>query len=147
LFFDRFDFLKGIKLSAIDARTARRGHVPLVDRMQVKRPERPSTALVGADRINRTPAAAVLLGGQEDTVFGGAVFLDAVFEPDAFEVFFFRLFDGDAQMFGKKLDLRLRDPDIALFGPRTAIAAAGAFKMQSTLVPFIIRLQDSVLSL
>jgi hypothetical protein len=115
--------------------------------MQIKRPERPGAALVGADRINRTPAAAVLLGGEKDAVFGGAVFLDAVLESNAFEVFLFRLFDGDAQMFGEKLDLRLRDPDIALFRTRAAIPATSAFKMQSTLVPFIISLQDSVLSL
>ncbi len=48
-------------------------------------------------------------------------------------------------MFGEKLNLRLGDPDVAFFRTGTAVAAAGTLKMQSTLVPFVFSLQDSVL--
>ena len=50
-------------------------------------------------------------------------------------------------MFGEKLDLRLGDPDIALFRTLAAIAATRAFKMQPARIPFIVSLQNSVLSL
>ena len=74
-----FDFLEGIELAAIDAGATCRGHVPLVGGVQIERPERPSATLIGPDGINHAPAATVFFGSQEDTVFGGAVFLDAVF--------------------------------------------------------------------
>ena len=50
-------------------------------------------------------------------------------------------------MFGEKLDLRFGDPDIALFRTRAAIAATRTFKMQPARIPFIVSLQNSVLSL
>jgi len=51
-------------------------------------------------------------------------------------------------MSGEKLDLFFDDPDVTLFRPRTAIATTGAFKMQSTSIPFvIISLQSSVLKI
>ena len=50
-------------------------------------------------------------------------------------------------MFSEKLDLRLGDPDIALFRSGTAIAATGTFEMQSTRIPCVISLQYSVLTL
>lgn len=105
--------------------------------MQVKRPERPGAALVGTDGIDHAPAATVFFFRQKDAVFGGSVFFNAVFEADTFEVFLFDLLDRCAQMFGEKLDFRLGDPDIALFRAGAAIAATGALKMQSALVPFI----------
>ena len=103
--------------------------------MQVKGPERPGAALVGPNRVDRAAAAAVFFFCQKDAVFGGPVLLDAVFETDAFEVFFLNLFNGYPEMFGQKLYFGLRDPDVALLRSGTAVAAAGTLKMQSALIP------------
>ena len=145
--FDRFDFFEGVELAAIDAGAAHCGQVPLVRGVQVERPERPSTALIGSDGIDHASAAAVFFSCQENAVFGSGVFGDAVLAANAFKVFLFDLFSRRAQMFGKKLDLRFGNPDIALFRPGTAVAAAGTFKMQSARIPCVFSLQNSVLSL
>lgn len=145
--FDRFDFLKGVELAAVDAGASHCGQVPLVGGVKIKRPERPGAALVGADRINHTSAATVFFIGQEDAVFGCAVFGDAVLAANAFKVLLFDLFSRRAQMFGEKLDLRFGNPDIALFRPGTAVAAAGTFKVQSACIPCVISFQNSILSL
>ncbi len=147
LVFDLFDLLEGVKLATVDAGAARRRHVPLVGRMQIERPERPGATLIGTNRIDRTPAATVFFTGQKDAVFGLFVLFDTVFTADAIEVFFLYFFDAQAQMFGQKLDFFFGDPDVPLLRPRTAIAAAGTLKMQPFSIPFVISLQDSVLSL
>lgn len=113
--------------------------------MQIKRPEWPGAALIGADRIDGTPATAIFLVGQKDAVFGRTVFFYAVFATNAFEVFFFDFFSRRPQEFSEKLDLWLGDPDIALFRTGTAITTAGALKVQSALIPCIISFQISVL--
>ena len=113
--------------------------------MQIEGPERPRTALVRTDGVHSTTAATIFFARQKDTVFGRAVLFDTVFDPDTFEVFFLRLFDGYAQIFRKKFDLFFDDPDIAFFGSGTAVAATDTLKMKSTLIPFTICLQLSVL--
>ena len=145
--FDGFDFLEGVELPAVDAGAAHCGQVPLVGGVQVERPERPGSALIGPNGINHASAAAVFFSSQEDAVFGCAVFGDAVLAANAFKVLLFDLFSRGAQMFGEKLDLRFGNPDIALFRPGTAVAAAGTFKVQSARIPCVISLQNSVLSL
>ncbi len=145
--FDHFDFLEGVELPAIDAGAAHCGQVPLVRSVQVERPERPGAALIGPDRINHASAAAVFFSSQENAVFGSGVFGDAVLSANSFKVLLFDLLGRRAQMFGEKIDLRFGNPDIALFRPGTAVAAAGTFKMQSARIPCVVSLQNSVLSL
>ena len=66
----RFNFSDGVLTAAVDARTLDGRIIPTVRRVEIVVPERPSPALVGADRVDRAAAAALAAGRQKDTVFG-----------------------------------------------------------------------------
>ena len=136
LFADLFDFLEGVEPSLVDAGAAHRRVVPGVRAVEIVFPEWPGAALIGTHRVNSATAATALFRGQEDTVLGSRLFFDTAAAAVLFEIFFGCFVNRYAEMFSHKLYFGLGNPDIALFRPRTAVAAAGTFKIQPADIPF-----------
>lgn len=101
---------------------------------KVARPERPGTALAGADRINCASFLAVFLF-QKNAVFVNRLLDNGRLEAEPFGVFSPDVLDRHFQKLGQKLQFLLINPDNAFVRAAAAVAAAGAFKVQSAYIP------------
>jgi len=139
-----FDLFESEQRAAVDAGAFFCRFLPVVRTVEIPIPERPGPALIGPDRINRADAFVIGADLQEDAIIGASVFDDAGAKTDACNKTFAHFRFRHAQMPGKQLDFHGGNPDIALFRPGTAVAAAGALKMQPAQIPSILHFLPSI---
>ena len=103
--------------------------------MEVFLPKRPGSALQRANRVDGAAFGAVGAGLEENAIFAGLLFAEAVFEGDPMGVTLFEFVCGNFHKFRCSSDFRWADPDVTLFGAAAAIAATLTGKGQAVAIP------------
>jgi hypothetical protein len=93
-FSDFFDFFETVKPAVVDAVASSGCLVPAILAGQITRPEGPSPALIGPDRINPAPFFA-FDSFEKDAVFSVFIFDYTESHTNPFEIFPAKLTGGD----------------------------------------------------
>ena len=104
-------------------------------------PEGPNAALQRTLRIDRTNGLTLSVFLQENAVFAGLFFEEAVPEPNTVRIFSFELVRSDIQTVSHTSDFVFIGPDVSFAGPGAAATALSTGKGQPGFIPWIAFLQ------
>jgi hypothetical protein len=138
LIFPLFDLIECVESAFVNAGAFLGCGVPVVDAVQVVRPERPGTALHRSEIVYRT-AFCVTISAKENTILCSLVFFYGNAQANAAQIFCMKVLRSHIKMLRKFFNFLLRYPYNAFFGARAAITALLAFEVKTVLVPFVFR--------
>jgi len=139
---DGFNVRLRVPVALIDTGAGRGGFAPGGPRAEVFLPKGPGAALQRALGIDLTNGLALSVFLEEDAVFAGLFFDEAVAEGDAVRVFSFELVRGDIKALGHTGDFFFIGPDVTFTGSGAAAATHLADKGQAGFIPGIVFLHS-----
>jgi len=133
-----FDFFVIIDGTTVDARASFPCLAPCVRVGQVHRPERPGSALNGADRVNQAVSPSLVIVRQEDAILVIRSLDEAESVAHFADVSAAHLLFGNTEVLSDPDNILLRDPHETLCRTGTAISTLQALERQSVDVPRIV---------
>jgi len=135
---DGFDIGLRVPVALVDAGAGIGGFAPGGARAQVFFPEGPGAALERSLGIDLTDRLTLSIFQEEDAVFAGLFFDEAVSEGDALGVFSLKLLGGKVEGLCHPGDFFFAGPDVSFAGSGAAAATLSTGKGQAGFIPGIV---------